>query len=335
MSVSPGIGAVGYSVTHLYPSASLGSAASSSAAARTPNVTSIGNFTSAPDTQFSVSRLVQVAPQQTSTISQYTVTIQNNNSHTSLTGRLFLNGRVTTITTFTPAQYAQLTYASGQAGSTDRITVSVTASGVASSPVQLISTVTGSNSGNALSAIQTSAPIGSPSAPVTNAPAPSVSLSSAPAPASPATAVPSVRDVQSGFSPKPAPGTVTYSISAAGAARIGVGGSSVSILTTPSSTANPATSLFDQLSKSVKTAASPGTSPSFTLSANSPSATSLTASVFNPNTPSYSSTSLIPSLSDLLTAQSTESQSALAGANFSLQRFGAQAYLKAQTLYTF
>jgi hypothetical protein len=371
MSGTPGIGSVGYSGALIYSSSS--STAPSSTASRYPGVTSVGNFTAAPDTQFTLSGLFQGIASQSSAISQYTVIIQNNNNSVSLTGRLLLNGVVTTTTTFTPAQFAQLTYVAGTVGSTDRITVNVTAGGVRGSPVQLVSTVTGSNSANALSAIKTTAPsasvvnqsVSSPTAPastgqpITSLPGqPTVSsnpqasvLALFPTQAQLASqtqqstaATPIVKLFQNAVvtPPQPSsskaaataatPGAVTYSIGAAGASRVGVGGSAVSIQTAPSNPVAP--SLFDQLYQSAKGSSVP--SSASTRTAYASSATSLTASIFNQNLPSYSSTSLIPSLRDLLLAQSSgNAQSSGTGLNYSLQRFGVQAYLKAQTVYQF
>jgi hypothetical protein len=119
-----------------------------------PSLSTVGNFTAQQGDAFNLSTLVQGTAAQGTTISDYEVALAALSG-----GTLMLNGEdVTNQGTFTAAQFADLQYVAGSAGTAENILVAAQTNqnGLVDSPaVQITASVSGARSLNALPALQT------------------------------------------------------------------------------------------------------------------------------------------------------------------------------------
>jgi hypothetical protein len=118
-----------------------------------PSLSTVGNFTAEQGDAFNLSTLVQGTAAPGKAISDYEVALAALSG-----GTLMLNGQdVTNQGTFTAAQFADLQYIAGSAGTAENILVAAQTSdgGLVDSPaVQITASVTGARSLNALPALQ-------------------------------------------------------------------------------------------------------------------------------------------------------------------------------------
>ncbi len=147
---------------------SSGTTTTSSSSTTTTPLVPTGSFTTDAGDIYSLSGLFEGQTSSNETITSYQVALQGQTGDGS---ELLLNGvPVTTQTSFTPAQFAQLQFVAGNANSTQTLVVSAQATGynssggvagyVDSTPVVLTANVTGTRSVNALAALVTT-PTGS------------------------------------------------------------------------------------------------------------------------------------------------------------------------------